>query len=182
VITRRFGLALAAVAALLGLHACVRAPESYPVPPQHQPVGGPEEILTLGETFTSVQPDAEQYFIKDIRALENGAWRWTLVEPEMRFHLLSVTNRCLRMDIGVHEVTLRQTGPLKLEIYVNGQLLDSPVYDTPGDRRYEKPVPASMLKERAENRVLVKVLNPWQAQDPGVQLGFLLFGAGFATP
>jgi hypothetical protein len=144
-------------------------------------VGGPEEILTLGESFTSAQPDAEQYFIKDIRGLEGGTWRWTLTEPEMRLHLVSATNRCFRMDIGVHEVTLRQTGPLKLEIHVNGQLLDSPVYDTPGDRRYEKAVPARMLKERAENRILVRVLNPWQAPDPGVRLGFLLFGAGFGT-
>jgi hypothetical protein len=66
-----------------------------------------------------------------------------------------------------------------MAILVNRKLLDEPVFDKSGDHRYEMPVPAAMLKANDENRVLVRIMNPWQAPDPGVRLGFLLQSVGF---
>ena len=49
------------------------------------------------------------------------------------------------------------------------------------DAGFSRAEQTRMLKENAENRVLVKVLNAWIAPDPGVRLGFLLHAAGFVS-
>jgi hypothetical protein len=173
---------IAALAGTLCLASCVPTPDSYPIPPQHQTPTGPEEIASIGEYVTASQVDADLYIVKDVRALEGPNWRWTFAEPEFRFLLRSVQDRSLRIDFGVNDVTFRDNGPLRLAIFVNGRLLDKPVYDSPGDKRFEKPVPPSILKEHGENRVVVQILNPWQTPDPKVRLGVVLFGVGFVGP
>ena len=167
-----------AVAALI-LAACVPTPDSYAVPPQHKPVGGPEPIVSFGEYVSSSQRDADSYFLKDIMSSEGAHFRWTHAEPELRFFLNSTRNRRFHMKLGVNDVTFRDTGPLNLVILINGQELDRVTYDSFGDKTYEKPVPPSMLTAKAENRVLIRVLNPWNSSDPNVKLGFLLVEAGF---
>lgn len=170
---------LAFAAALV---SCVSTPESYPVPPQHKAYAPPHDIVSVGGYVTAAQPDAELYFVRGVKALEAGSYRWTFPLSEYKFYLSSVQNLRLRIDIGINDVAFRQTGPARLEIYVNGQRLDSPVYDSPGDRRFEMPVPPSMLKENTENRVGIQVLNPWQSPDPNIRLGVLIFGLGFVAP
>jgi hypothetical protein len=150
------------------------------VPPQHKPIAG-EEVLGFGEFVESAHHSAESFFIKDVKALEGSAWRWTHAEPEFRFFVKSAQRRVFRLDMAISDVTFRDTGPVRLAVRINGQLLDEPVFDKPGNHLYEKAVPASLLKENAENRVVVEVKNPWNAPDPGVRLGFLLYGVGFVS-
>lgn len=163
----------------LVLCGCVPTPPWYSVPPQHAPAGT-EEIVSIGEFVLATDPGADSHYLRDVRALE-GKWRWTLAEPEFRFLLKSVRNRVFRMDLAINDVTFRDTGPVRMMIRINGQLLDQPVFDNPGDYQYEKAVPPGTLKENAENHVSVRVLNPWKASEPGVQLGFLLLGIGFLS-
>ena len=165
---------------LLGLAACTPTPPYYSVPPQHKPAGT-EEVVSFGEFVQSAHPSAESHYIKDVRALEGSAWRWTLADPEFRFLVKSDRNRTFRLDMAISDLTFRTTGPLRMIIRINGELFDEPVFEKPGDHRYEKPVPPRMLRVNAENRVLIQVLNPWDAPDPGVRLGFLLHGAGFVS-
>ena len=161
------------------LTGCVPTPDSYPIPPQQKPPGSGDPIYSFGEYVKSSQPDAESYFLHDVTGLEGGAWRWTYSQPELRFLLQSARSRRFSLKLGVNDVTLRDTGPLQLVIFVNGHELDRIVYDTPGDKSYEKAVPANMLRENAENRVLIRVLNPWDTNDPKVKLGFIFHEAGF---
>jgi hypothetical protein len=162
------------------LASCVPTPPYYSVPPQHRS-GPAEEVVGFGEFILSANPAAEAYYIKDVKGLEGSAWRWTLVEPEFRFFLKTTKDRVFKLDLGINDTTFRDTGPVRLQIVINGELLDEPVFSKPGDYQYEQPVPERMLKASAENRVLVKVLNPWAAPDPGVRLGFLLHGVGFVA-
>ena len=170
---------LAVVPALV-LAGCVPTPPDYAVPPQHAPIGGAAPV-DVAEFVRATQPDAETFFIKDVKGLEGGTWRWTYSEPEFRFTLKSVLHRKFHMEFSVHGTTFRDTGPLRMVILINGQPFDQIVYDSPGEKVYEKSVPASMLRPGTENRVLVQVLNPWLAPD-GVKLGFLLQNAGFTGP
>lgn len=167
-------------AAFCLLSSCAPAPRYYTIAPQHEPPAG-EEVVGFGEFVLSAQPTAESHFIKDVKSLEGSSWRWTLAEPEFRFFLKSARNRIFRLEMGINDVTFKDTGPVRMQIFVNGQLLDEPVFGKPGEYQYERPAPQRMLKENTENRVIVKVLNPWISTDPGVRLGFLLFGAGFIT-
>jgi hypothetical protein len=161
------------------LAACVPTPETYSIPPQHKPVAGTEPIFSFGDYVRSTQADAESYYLKDIMGLEGGNFRWTHAEPELRFFLKSVRNRRFHMQIGINDVTFRDTGPVNIVILVNGQELDRVTYDRFGDKTYDKTVPARLLKINAENRVVIRVLNPWNSSDPKIKLGFVLMEAGF---
>ena len=167
------------VAAALVLTGCVPGPDNYPIPPQQKAPGAGEEIRSFGEYVKSWQPDAESYFIRHIAGVEAGAWRWTHSDPELRFFVKDIRDRRFKLEIGVNDVTFRDTGPLRLSIFINGKEFDRVVYDSPGDKSYEKAVPPDMLRQKAENRVLIRVLNPWDTTDPKIKLGFILHEAGF---
>jgi hypothetical protein len=164
-------------AVALVLSSCVPTPDYYSVPAQHR-LRSDLSVDLLSEFVRSSQADAETYYLKDIKPLEGANWRWTLEAPEFRFHLGSNKDRVFQLELGIHEATFRDTGPVTLAIYVNDKLLDRPTFETPGDRIYTKAVPEALLYPKAENRVRIQVLNPWHAPD-GVRLGFLLQAAGF---
>lgn len=168
------------IAAAALLASCTPTPPWYSVPVQHKPLSV-EGTIGYGEFVRANDPEAETYFIKDVRGLEGAAWRWTLAEPEFRFFLKSAKGRVFHLNLGINDVTFRTTGPVRMQIFVNGQLLDEPVFQRPGDAVLEKAVPDGWLKPQAENRVLVKVLNAWPAADPGIFLGFVLHDAGFVS-
>jgi hypothetical protein len=167
---------VASVAALL-LSSCVPTPDHYPVPAQHRlPSDASADLLS--EFVRSSQADADTYYLKDVGTLEGSTWRWTREKPELRFHIGSNKGRIFRLDLGIHDLTFRETGPVTLAIRINGQLLDRPAFASSGDRTYQRAVPDSMLHPNAENRVEIEVLNPWKAPD-GVRLGFILHAMGF---
>lgn len=173
--------AFGALAATVCFCSCVPTPESYPIPPQHAPMSA-VEVISYHEFVRSADPNADLYYVKDVGGLEGGSWRWTQAAPEFRFTLKSTISRRFRLDFGLHEITFRDTGPVTLSILINGRELDRPHFDHPGDRRYEREVPADMLTSSSETRVVVRVLNSWKASDPGVHLGILLHAAGFVGP
>ncbi len=170
---------------LLLATACAPTPSWYGVPPQHKPIvdnaPAAAPIPNFGEFVTADEASAERYFIKDVKGLES-TWRWTLVEPEFRF-LLSPVKRTRRFQLkfGINDRTFKDTGPVTLEIYVNGNPVGKPTFKEFGDHTWETDVDPWKLLPGAENRVLVKVVNPWQTADPGVKLGVVFQSAGFLS-
>jgi hypothetical protein len=174
------------LAITIALSSCVPTPDYYSIPPQHNPAAigaapGPASDLNVsGEMFEAAASDAGKHIVKDVRGLE-GAWRWTLAAPELRFELpAGELHRKFRMDLGINDRTFRDTGPVKVVIYINGREFDHVTFDHFGDQTWEKPVPVDYLKPGAENRVEMRILNPWQAAD-GLKLGFVLRSAGFIS-
>jgi hypothetical protein len=137
--------------------------------------------LAIGEYVKADAPNAESYIVKDIRGLEAGAWRWAGKDPELRFMLAPAAPlpKRFRIELGINDKTFADTGPVKLILEVNGKEIGRATLDRFGDHVVEKAVPANLLHSGAENRAVIHVLNPWQAPDPGVRLGFVLKSAGF---
>jgi hypothetical protein len=171
---------------LMVMAACTPTPSWYGVPEQHTLVGGTAEAVPapapspqLGEYMCASDDGAEQYIVKDIRGLE-AVWRWTNAEPELRFQLKpGRTARLFHLELGINDRTFRDTGPVKIVFEVNGHEVARHTFETFGDHTWEHRVGAELLAPGAENRVRIRVLNPWQAPDPGVKLGFVLRCAGF---
>ncbi len=165
----------------LGLAACVPTPPSYGIPAQHTPLsddGTPiKGAIPLGDFVRADDPGAQKFFVKDVRALESN-FRWTLAEPEFRFLITGSGSRWLHMEFGINDRTIKDTGPLRMVIQVNGHVLDRPVFPAFGLKYYDKEVPAEWLNPGEENRVLVRILNPWQSSDPAVRLGIVLNAVG----
>ncbi|HYI92668.1 MAG TPA: hypothetical protein VEX68_03925 [Bryobacteraceae bacterium] len=169
----RYWRAALSIAALLPI-ACVKTPESYPIPDQHQPFrassADPEYVVAGSK-------DASRYFVRDIR-IDAGLWRWTGAQPELEFTLTSTHNRTLVYEFVINEETFKHTGPVHISFLVNGKLIAREIYDTPGDKKLEKLISEELLQATKKTRVTAHVENTWQSPD-GVIFGILLKRAGF---
>jgi hypothetical protein len=172
----RAGLAIALSTFLAG---CSREPSVYPPPIQRLLPAAPEK-KTLGGFVNMNDANVDEYIVGGLQnQTEGDGWRWAHEAPELRF-LLDRTERLkFVVDLGLPEYNFRQTGPVTLSFFINGRLLDKVRYTTPGDRRYEKRVPAGWLKKGEFTSVRIQADPPWIAPTDKVKLGFVLHRAGF---
>ncbi len=160
------------------LAACNRYPESYPPPEQRQPPTA-EEAGEAMEFVAMNDPDAESYFVRDIRGLEAGSWRWTGQQPTLRFALDHTNNRQFVMDFAVADAALRETGPITITVFVNERLLDRMRYQTHGEKHFEKAVDPSWLEAGEKTTVEIALDKVWVSPTDGTRLGVILLRAGF---
>lgn len=164
---------------LLCLVGCSQEPPYYPVPEQRAPLR-PSQGTGLLPFVEMSAPEASDHFVKDISpALEAGTWRWTGPEPTLRFVLDRIQQPKLVVDFAVAAVTFRETGPVTVSFYVNGQLLDRVRYTAPGNKHFEEAVDPSWLQEGQETIVSMRVEPVWVSPTDGNRLGIILIRAGF---
>jgi hypothetical protein len=170
------GLLFAGV--LLLASSCNRYPESYPPPEQFEPpaVESPESLAAFIEIS---DPSASSHIVSDIHALEAGQWRWTGQRPTLRFQLSNTDQQKLSLDFVVVEAALQQTGPLTVTFLVNDHVLEQMRYDTPGEKRFEKPVPPDWLSFEGTTAVSAWIDKVWHAPNDERALGVILLRAGF---
>ncbi len=123
-------------------------------------------------------PDAAAYLVKGFRQRNDGAWRWALEQPVMRFYLPAFTQAKFTMAFVLPEQTFRLTGPVTLTFSINGHVLDRARYEKGGEQQYTHEVPAELLKPKDVNIVAVEP-DRVAAPNPGEKLSFLLISAGF---
>jgi hypothetical protein len=136
----------------------------------------------FGEVMTIGRPGASRYIVKGVLVGDPKAdGYWTLDEPEFRFRLSSVQHHVFREHFYISPETLKQTGPLMVDFYVNGHLLDQTVFAKDGDVNYQHDVPVEWLKTDSLTTVQMRVHNPYIAPRDGARLGVLLRSAFFAS-
>jgi hypothetical protein len=125
-------------------------------------------------------PAADAYIVKDLSdSVEAGSWRWARKRPELRFFLDSVEQMKFKADFSIAETLFRETGPVTISILVNGNLLDKAKYPEPGEKHFEKAVPAKFLRAKSVNFVAMEIDKVWVSKSDGAVLGFILTRAGF---
>lgn len=86
------------------------------------------------------------------------------------------------MEFGAAEATLKDTGPVTVDLRINGVSLRHTTTAKPGEITLYAPVPESAVPESGEV-VLEAVVKPvWIAPGDGARLGVLLKGMGFLRP
>ncbi len=163
--------------ASLLLIGCTATPDSYPIPPQQPPVTAPEPY-DLRSFFSMGDRRANAFLIDDVRGLEANRWRWTGQSPHFRFPVFEATGMDAMIAFTIADATFRHTGPLRLEVSVNGHLVGRHIYPTSGDQTFRQPVPGEWLRVDAENDLQVHIENPWTDQS-GITFGILVREAGF---
>ena len=144
-------------------------------------VAHPSEALA--EAFTIGKPGAAQYLVKGVEVGapdQNGYW--TLDQPELRFRLSSTEHHWFMERFWLPRETLKVTGPLRVDFFVNGHLFDQAVFTRDGDNLYQHDVPAEWLRADGFTTVRMLVHNPYIAPPNGDKLGVLLFAASFNPP
>jgi hypothetical protein len=160
------------------LAGCSRLPESFPPPVQRAALYVPKPGA-LGYFVSMSDPNADAYFVRDVASSGPGTWRWVYDHPVLRFALPEVSRANFTMDFALPERTMRDTGPVTLTIRINGQLLDRPVWRTPGEQHYAHAVPPGMLRPNAINLVAIDPDPVWVSKADAGRLGFILSRAGF---
>lgn len=132
----------------------------------------------------AADPDVVPMLVSDIGPVEDGRFRWTGQNPEVKLEL-PATERLdflklklkLRARFWVAGNALEDVGPIGIIYRVNGTVLDRASYATEGEHVFEKAVPASWL-HTGENRVRMELdkIYPYN----GAKLGVALAELGFA--
>jgi hypothetical protein len=161
----------------LCLAACDRLPESYPPPEQRQPVAsigpGPDAMMVSMDNS-----DADGLIIKDVYGGTGISWRWTKQEPTVRVPVLSADNIKFSADFALWADAFKTTGPVEISFLVNGKQLDKVRYTTPGDKHFEKLVPADWLAGNTEATVAMSVDKLYIAPRDGAEFGVILARLG----
>ncbi len=124
--------------------------------------------------------DAGEFIVRDVSTVLGGeSWRWGLARPELRFVLQAAEGLKLRVDFGLVETTLAQTGPVNVSFFVNGRLLGRMRCAAPGDRRFEAPVPADWLRMDSYTHVVIEPDKVYVSPQDGAKLSLTLYRAGF---
>jgi hypothetical protein len=135
----------------------------------------------LGEVMTIGTPGASRYIVKGVMVGDPKAdGYWTRDEPELQFQLSSVEHHVFREHFYMPLDTFKQTGPLAVDFYVDGHLLDQARFDKDGDVIYQHDVPVDWLKADSPTTVKMRVHNPYVSPRDGARLGFLLRSASFS--
>jgi hypothetical protein len=125
-------------------------------------------------------PRSTECIVRDIsQTVEGAGWRWTYLEPTLKFYLSNTAAQDFIMDFSVPERQFRDTGPVTLSCWVNGRLLTKLRCPRPGNYHVDKPVPASWIS--AANPTLVKAVldKVWTAPADGARLSYVLLREGF---
>jgi hypothetical protein len=172
------GIALV-VAGVLAVFGCKNVPDTYAPPIQRKPSFG-ADTERLKHFVAMGDEDAPMHFMQDIHSsLEGGSWRWTGQRPTVRLFLRSIKSLRLVVEFFIPDAVIQQTGPLTVRYVVNGHAVDSVRYDSPGQKRFEKPVDASWLVADADNVVSAELDKVYIAEADKAKLGLALNGIGF---
>ena len=166
-------------ALMLALAGCVNIPSTYAPPLERKPVTGYGSNTQAGVVSMS-DPDAKAHIVRDVSAtVESGAWRWVFKRPELRFALAGVKDVKLVMDFAIAKETFDATGPVTISFFVNDRLIEAVRYDQPGNKHYEKPVPADWLRADGITTVAAEIDKLYKSPHDGAELGFILSRVGF---
>ncbi|MCS7027070.1 MAG: hypothetical protein NZV14_19925 [Bryobacteraceae bacterium] len=170
-------VALALSAGLLS--QCKPVPQSYP-PPLQRNFNPDAEPPAVGEAISMMSPEADNYILSGTITNEPGVkWRWCAPRLEMRFQLASTRGLTYFMDFVLNENTFAQTGPVKFRFLIDGKSLGEVLYDTPGEKHFETPVPPELLRTDRPVVVTTEVDKYLVSQSDQAKLAFLLISAGF---
>ena len=152
-------------------------PEPYAPPEQRQPFEN-FRPYRYSAVINMSDGDAASHFVQDISPGLSETWRWTGQRPTVRLLMHANENLHYTIDFTIPAVTFEQTGPVTISFLVNGHLLDSVRYTSPGDRHFTKPVPVEWVEKDKEATVAAEIDKLWVSKDDGSRLGFILTSIG----
>lgn len=161
------------------LASCTPVPQWYSIPPQRT-VDAATEPSPLGAYVRFSERFADEYVISDILdGTPDQVWRWTAKRPTLRFVLPDTTNWDFHAVFALSKVTLAQTGPVTIRIFLNNQLLATTGPLSNGRHDLHWPVPPALLTAKAEFPLRFELDKAYIAPEDKAVLGIMLESAGF---
>ncbi len=108
-----------------------------------------------------------------------GDYKWTTDCAQFEFSGGDLSHSNLYMHYIANGDTLRETGPLKISIEVDGKPFDSFVQSQDGEHEYRHPAAGIVSPPGKTLLVTVRFSPPFVAKGDGQKLGILLQSIGF---
>ncbi|HUQ91835.1 MAG TPA: hypothetical protein VM120_09145 [Bryobacteraceae bacterium] len=164
---------------MLNVSACAPAGEWYAPPIQR--VFNPEaERRVVGTSISMQSPDVERYILKGLLPANKGdRWRWANQRAEIRLQPESTKNRKFFMEFVIADATFKETGPIRMSFFADGQPIGNVRYDQPGEKRFVTEVAEGLLKPYEPMVIAAEADKVFVSPQDGMKLGFLLVRAGF---
>jgi hypothetical protein len=170
-----------ALIAVLALAACPcqSQPEPYRPPIEREPIEVPGG-KSVAHFINMSDPNAPTQLVRGFNQMpSSGSWRWAQGSAAVRLSTPAKDGVRFVMKFVLPEVVFRETGPVTISVAVNGSALGDERYETPGDKRYERPVPPSALQPGNIAEAVLECRSPWTDPKTGLQYGFQLLSLGF---
>jgi hypothetical protein len=128
-------------------------------------------------------PGVNGHFLADVmEGAETEVWRWTFERPAWFVDAGDRSQPRFRLDLRIHPPTFRETGPVRLTVWINGQRLGEDLYAAPGDHTFERVVPPDWIRPDGPTLVETTLDKYYVAPADGQKLGYLFLRAGFPGP
>lgn len=166
-------------AAALALAGCLKQPDVFAPPEQREPAVLDEDRPRLHYVPMSAA-EAPAHFLTDILPeLHDGLWRWALQHPALEVRAPTTRGMKFRAQLTVPEITLQQTGPVLIEVFIDNRKFTERRVSEPGEIVIEEPVAADWLTTSRPIVIRFAIDKLWVSPLDGVKRGFILTGAGF---
>jgi hypothetical protein len=170
--------------ALVCCWGCAGAHSAYAPPAQISMPSGPEPPYSAetgdGLTFSMSDPDADDHIVRDVKPKEiNSEWRLTGLHPQFRLQPRTREKLDFYLRFFQHEEALRERGPVRLTIRINGHEFKPDKFILPGDLEFRWPIPDSWIKGAGPVDISMDVDPAWQWHNPEASMGVLLHTIGF---
>jgi len=118
--------------------------------------------------------------VLDVGNPEGDGYKWTTDSAQFEFMAGDLSHSSLYMHYIANGDTMRETGPLKISIDVDGKPFDSFVQADAGEHDYRHAAGAIATQPGKTLVVTVRIEPPFVAKGDGQKLGVLLQSIGFA--
>jgi len=170
---------LAAVVLLVTSAGCLKQPDVFAPPEQRNPTVLDENRKRLHFVPMSAE-EAPEHFLNDILPdLHDGLWRWTLQRPTLEVRVPKRNGLKFRAQLTVPEITMEQTGPVTIGVYIDNRMLTERRVEKPGEVVIEQPVGPEWLTTARPVVIRMVIDKIWTSPLDGAQRGFILTGVGF---
>ncbi|MBA3976344.1 MAG: hypothetical protein C0504_19220 [Candidatus Solibacter sp.] len=167
-----------AIAALLLPASCSRQPDYYS-PAAARPAA---RMIAPGELahFTSMSaPGAANHIVSGVLDQGGDSWRWCGQEVQLRFRVPVSRGLKFRTELAIADMTFPQTGPVRIEVSIDGGPPHAIDFDKPETRTVEWEIADGSVAAGQPVKVVFSASKTWPPPGGGERLAFILTSAGF---
>ncbi|MBE0656537.1 MAG: hypothetical protein IH602_02550 [Bryobacteraceae bacterium] len=167
-----------AIAALLLLASCSRQPDYYS-PAAARPAA---RMIAPGELahFTSMSaPGAANHIVSGVLDQGGDSWRWCGKDVELRFVVPVSRGLKFRTELAIADMTFSQTGPVRIDVSIEGGPPHAIDFDKPETRTVEWEIADGSVAVGQPVKVALTANKVWTPPEGGQPRAFILTSAGF---
>lgn len=139
------------------------------------------EVMARLDHVDNSNPGDERSMLRDFMPGPAGRWRWTFERPALLMNAPKRPNTKFSMDLVVHSGTFKETGPIRLSVFVNGQKIGEKVFNSAENQTFASAVPLNVLREDGIALVETRLDKYYKSPEDGQKMGYLFLRAAFVS-